>query len=89
MAAESLSLLTGGGGKPVLHILHMGGSPMVRSIGMRPASAKCVACGPDASITDDLEAVEYDALCGVIAEGAGAEALDRLSVKVRPLAEPN
>jgi adenylyltransferase/sulfurtransferase len=66
MAAEALRLLTSGsgGGKGSLHILHMGGSPMVRTVGMRPPSPKCVACGPNATLTDDLESEDYAALCG-------------------------
>lgn len=31
----------------------------------RGPSIKCIACGPNATITDDLEAVPYDAFCGV------------------------
>lgn len=77
MAAEALRILTGGAGKPVLHILHMGGSPMVRTVGMRGPSPKCVACGPEAreELGDD-----YDALCA--APELPKEAADRLSVKV-------
>ncbi|GMK57606.1 hypothetical protein CspeluHIS016_0404400 [Cutaneotrichosporon spelunceum] len=67
MAAEALRLLTSGNGvKSSLHILHMGGSPMVRTVGMRPSSVKCVACGPNATITDDLEREDYAALCGEV-----------------------
>lgn len=36
-----------------------------RSVKTRGPSIKCIACGPNASITDDLEAVPYDAFCGV------------------------
>jgi adenylyltransferase/sulfurtransferase len=31
----------------------------------RGPSVKCIACGPNATITDDLDAVPYDAFCGV------------------------
>ncbi|KLT44118.1 hypothetical protein CC85DRAFT_31040 [Cutaneotrichosporon oleaginosum] len=79
MAAEALRLLTSnGGGKVALHILHMGGSPMVRTVGMRPASAKCVACGPSATLTDNLESEDYAALCG---ETAPLPEVDRLTVQ--------
>lgn len=79
MAAEALRILTGGAGKPALHILHMGGSPMVRTVGMRPPSPKCLACGPGGSgeLGDD-----YDALCA--GPDVPAEVGDRLSVKVSP-----
>jgi hypothetical protein len=36
-----------------------------RSIRVRGPSPKCRACGPNADITDDLEAVGYDEFCGV------------------------
>lgn len=83
MAAEALRVVIGSEGKSSLHILHMGGSPMVRTVGMRPRSVKCVACGPNATITDDLESVDYDLLCnggGVLSPEATEE---RLSVTVR------
>ncbi|BEI88346.1 uncharacterized protein CcaverHIS019_0110640 [Cutaneotrichosporon cavernicola] len=79
MAAEALRLLaSGGGGKGSLHILHLGGSPMVRTVGMRPRSAKCVACGPNATVTDDLDSHDYVALCGETP--AVPEVPDRMSV---------
>ncbi|TXT10707.1 hypothetical protein VHUM_02212 [Vanrija humicola] len=65
MASEVIKILIGkADAQPLLHLLHLGGSPLVRSVRMRGPSAKCVACGPAAEITDDLDAVGYDAFCG-------------------------
>lgn len=86
MAAEALRILTDGKGKPLLHILHMGGSPMVRSVGMRPPSVKCIACGPEATIMDEL--ADYDALCGTGAEVAEIPQDERLSATVSFLPLP-
>ncbi|KAL1408956.1 hypothetical protein Q8F55_005770 [Vanrija albida] len=89
MASEVIKLVVGrGDDQPLLHLLHLGGAPLVRSVKMRGPSVKCIACGPDASITDDLDAVGYDAFCGagpvqdeatgLVAGGAG----ERIGVKV-------
>lgn len=64
MAAAALATLMRSEQRQQLHILHLGGSPMVRSVKMRPPSPKCVACGRDATITD-LEKVDYGAVCSV------------------------
>ena len=49
---------------------------------MRPPSIKCIACGPQKSITD-LTTYDYDAFCS----GAGAadqvQGANRVSAKVR------
>ena len=47
----------------MLHMLNLGGAPMTRSIKLRPPRPKCVACGPDATWTDDLSAMDYDEFC--------------------------
>jgi adenylyltransferase/sulfurtransferase len=31
---------------------------------MKSPCPKCIACGPDATITDDLDAIGYEAFCG-------------------------
>lgn len=74
---------------PLLHLVHFGGNPLVRSIRMRPPSVKCIACGPNASITDDLEAIDYDEFCHGITDepdvSSGLAAGDpehRISAKV-------
>lgn len=54
---------------------------------MKMPSPKCIACGPNATITDDLDAVGYEAFCGGVevdeesgkSEGAAGE---RISVQV-------
>jgi hypothetical protein len=38
---------------------------------MRKPSPKCIACGPDATITDDLDEFNYEAFC------AGMEKLEQ------------
>ena len=35
----------------------------MRTMRLRSPSVKCVACGEEAVITEDLEAVGYDAFC--------------------------
>lgn len=82
MAAEALRTIIGHEGKSSLHILHMGGSPMVRTVGMRPPSVKCVACGPNATITDDLDAVDYDTFCGGDVPSLPVSVEKRLNVEV-------
>lgn len=66
MAAEALRVLVGSGDAPLLHILHLGGSPAVRSVKMRPPSPKCAACGPNKTIAS-LEDVDYAMFCGEVA----------------------
>jgi adenylyltransferase/sulfurtransferase len=44
-----------------------------RTIRIRGPSAKCIACGPDSTITDDLDAVGYEAFCGMGGDDAQAE----------------
>jgi adenylyltransferase/sulfurtransferase len=38
----------------------------VRTIKMKPPSPKCKACGPDATITDDLAEADYDEFCEAV-----------------------
>jgi adenylyltransferase/sulfurtransferase len=55
---------------------------------MKPPSPTCVACGSNAALTDDLDAMGYEAFCGGaevdeesgLADGIG---FDRISVQVR------
>lgn len=72
--------------EPLLHLLHLGGNPLIRTIRMRPPSAKCQSCGPDASI--HVEDFDYDDFCagpvdmrqpdGLALSGEG----DRIAVEV-------
>lgn len=69
MAAEALRvLISGGDGEgeeaPKLHILHLGGTPMVRAVRMRGKSPKCGACSPGVRLA--LEEVDYAAFCGEV-----------------------
>jgi adenylyltransferase/sulfurtransferase len=50
--------------QPLLHLLHLNQNPLIRTIRLKPPSPKCVACGPNATITDDLDAVGYETFCG-------------------------
>lgn len=51
---------------PKLNLLSLSPSATpYRSVKTRGPSIKCIACGPNASITDDLEAVPYEAFCGI------------------------
>ncbi|ODO03157.1 hypothetical protein I350_06002 [Cryptococcus amylolentus CBS 6273] len=64
MAGEAIKLiLAKEDPEPLLHLHHLGSNPLIRSIRMKGPSPKCIACGPDATITDDLEAFGYDAFC--------------------------
>ncbi|RSH83867.1 Urmylation protein [Saitozyma podzolica] len=67
MASEVIKLLLGNEDpNPLLHIFHLGGVPLVRTIKMKPPSPKCKACGPDATITDDLAEADYDEFCEAV-----------------------
>lgn len=74
---------------PLLHLLHLGGNPLIRTIRIRPPSPKCEACGLNASIR--VDEYDYDTFCagpsatdpdendnGAIVE----EVLDRIGAKV-------
>ncbi|ODN96387.1 adenylyltransferase and sulfurtransferase [Cryptococcus wingfieldii CBS 7118] len=64
MAGEAIKLiLAKEDPEPLLHLHHLGSNPLIRSIRMKGPSPKCIACGPDATITDDLEAFGYDEFC--------------------------
>jgi adenylyltransferase/sulfurtransferase len=86
MAASALKVLMGGE-ELGLHVLHLGGSPMVRTVRMRPASDKCLACGPNAGDTPLVETEDYDAFCGtvVVDESTGlvdGQSGERIEVEV-------
>ena len=71
--------------QPLLHIMHLGGHPLIRTVKMRRARKDCIACGEDASIGEDLKGVDYEAFCaGIGGEEEGAEVgdVERISVKV-------
>jgi len=70
----------------LLHMLHLGGNPLIRTIRIRPPSVKCVACGPEASVK--VEEYDYATFCsgpaGAVEEdtsGSGAVG-ERISVQV-------
>jgi adenylyltransferase/sulfurtransferase len=73
----------------LLHMLHLGGNPLIRTIRIRPPSVKCIACGPDASVK--VEEYDYATFCsgpaGVVDEdGLDSDAVgERISVQVSPL----
>lgn len=70
--------------EPLLHLLHLGGNPIIRTIRMRPQSAACRACGANADIRVDT--FDYETFCaGAVAEPGDGAAVgwgDRLSAKV-------
>ncbi|WVN88682.1 uncharacterized protein L203_103895 [Cryptococcus depauperatus CBS 7841] len=64
MAEEAIKLIMGKeDSEAFLHIHHLGSSPFIRSVRLKKPSDKCIACGPKASITDDLDAFNYDMFC--------------------------
>ncbi|KAI9635364.1 putative activating enzyme URM1 [Dioszegia hungarica] len=87
MAGEVIKLILGNEDQqPLLHLLHLGQNPLIRTIRLKPPSPKCIACGPNATITDDLDAVGYEAFCGGVEvdEETGMEVGDgegRISVQ--------
>lgn len=54
--------------EPLLHLHHLGSNPLIRTIRIKPPSAKCITCGPDATITDDLDVFGYESFCAGGAE---------------------
>nr|XP_031857379.1 uncharacterized protein CI109_007201 [Kwoniella shandongensis]KAA5524451.1 hypothetical protein CI109_007201 [Kwoniella shandongensis] len=64
MAGEVIKLLVGKeDSEPLLHLHHLCSNPLIRTIRMKPPSAKCIACGPNATITDDLDVFGYESFC--------------------------
>jgi adenylyltransferase/sulfurtransferase len=59
----------------------MGGSPLVRSVKMRPPSIKCISCGPNKTI-ERLEEYDYEAFCSSAALPEKADGVERISVLV-------
>ncbi|KAJ9095635.1 hypothetical protein QFC21_005507 [Naganishia friedmannii] len=52
--------------EPRLNLLSLApSSTPYRSVKTRGPSIKCVACGPNATVTDDLDNVPYEAFCGL------------------------
>ncbi|WVQ76822.1 hypothetical protein IAR50_006496 [Cryptococcus sp. DSM 104548] len=75
MAGEAIKLILGKEDpEPLLHLHHLGSNPLIRSIRMKGPSPKCIACGPNATITDNLEAFGYDEFCS--GPDAGPETTD-------------
>lgn len=58
-----MRMMTITGDEDYLHMYTFGASPLVRTVRMRPPSLRCVACGPDATLTTDLEKMDYEAFC--------------------------
>ncbi|KAK8846792.1 hypothetical protein IAR55_005880 [Kwoniella newhampshirensis] len=88
MAGEVIKLIVGKEDpEPVLHLHHLCSNPLIRTIRMKPPSAKCIACGPNATITDDLDTFGYESFCAggpQLNDGTGnaiGGAGDRLSAK--------
>ncbi|WWC67725.1 uncharacterized protein I206_101637 [Kwoniella pini CBS 10737] len=49
--------------EPLLHLHHLCSNPLIRTIRMKGPSPKCIACGPNATITDDLDVYGYESFC--------------------------
>jgi adenylyltransferase/sulfurtransferase len=70
----------------LLHMLHLGGNPLIRTIRIRPPSLKCLACGPDANIK--VDEFDYETFCSGPADVGRQEGLEvgdpneRIGVKV-------
>lgn len=71
--------------EPLLHMLHLGGNPLIRTIRIRPPSPKCIAC---AGIPLKVEEFDYEAFCSGPADVGEQEGLsignpeERISVEV-------
>ncbi|KAK1926506.1 hypothetical protein DB88DRAFT_508602 [Papiliotrema laurentii] len=82
MAGEALRLVLGSEERQQsLHLYHMGGDPLVRTVKIRPPSVKCIACGPNRTI-DKLEDYDYETFCSGPTSGDGfVGGTDRISAK--------
>jgi adenylyltransferase/sulfurtransferase len=73
--------------EPRLNLLSLApSSTPYRSVKTRGPSIKCIACGPNATVTDDLGAVPYEAFCGLTGvpeeeESRGGRQIPRIRVK--------
>jgi adenylyltransferase/sulfurtransferase len=73
--------------EPLLHMMHLGGNPLIRTIRIRPPSPKCIACGPDATVK--VEEYDYATFCSGHADVVEPDGLgnggvgERISVQVR------
>ncbi|OCF59031.1 adenylyltransferase and sulfurtransferase [Kwoniella mangroviensis CBS 10435] len=64
MAGEVIKLIIGKEDQePLLHLHHLCSNPLIRTIRMKGPSPKCIACGPSATITDDLDVYGYESFC--------------------------
>ncbi|WRT64977.1 uncharacterized protein IL334_001918 [Kwoniella shivajii] len=76
MASEVIKLIIGKEDpEPLLHLHHLCSNPLIRTIRMKGPSAKCIACGPSASITDDLDVYGYESFCA----GAAGPEVDEMT----------
>lgn len=72
--------------EPLLHMMHLGGNPLIRTIRIRNPSPKCIACGPDATVK--VEEYDYATFCSAPADAGDQDGLsdggvgERLSVQV-------
>jgi adenylyltransferase/sulfurtransferase len=69
--------------EPLLHMLHLGGNPLIRTIRIRPPSPKCIAC---AGTELKVEEFDYATFCSGPADLGEQEPEfrrgERLSVQV-------
>ncbi|WWC87090.1 uncharacterized protein L201_001976 [Kwoniella dendrophila CBS 6074] len=64
MASEVIKLIIGKEDpEPLLHLHHLCSNPLIRTIRMKGPSPKCIACGPNATITNDLDVYGYESFC--------------------------
>jgi len=81
--------------EPLLHMLHLGGNPLIRTIRIRPPSVKCIACGPETKVK--VEEYDYATFCsGPATEDMGDQdgletggVGERISVQVSPPSAAN
>ena len=67
--------------EPMLHFLHLGGNPLIRSMKLRPPSLKCISCGPKRTITD-LKSYDYVTFCSLDTPIPNSHGLERIEPQV-------
>ncbi|OCF38653.1 adenylyltransferase and sulfurtransferase [Kwoniella heveanensis CBS 569] len=87
MAGEAIKLIVGREDpQPLLHLHHLCSNPVIRTIRLKPPSTKCIACGPEPTISDDLEKFGYESFCAG-AMGEGDEVTDETGLVVGGVGE--
>ncbi|WVQ97862.1 hypothetical protein IAU59_004978 [Kwoniella sp. CBS 9459] len=87
MAGEAIKLIVGKeDAQPLLHLHHLCSNPLIRTIRLKPPSARCIACGPESTISDDLEKFGYESFCAG-AMGEGDEVTDETGLAVGGVGE--